>query len=111
MNRSWKLFNYLITAILSLAAILTIFCVWSPYLITTHTTFPDSGFEVPMRVVGVNMPNVMLLGVCLVIAVLIVFLFVKRKKIPMGLLWVNGIAILIIFSHLIWLLYPGRLLI
>ncbi|MEA4924268.1 MAG: hypothetical protein VB084_03065 [Syntrophomonadaceae bacterium] len=111
MNRNWKLFNYLITAILSLAAILTIFCVWSPYLINTDATFPDSGLEVPMRVVGVNMSHVMLLGVCLVIAVSIVFLSVKRKKIPTGLLWVNGIALLIIVSHLIWLLYPGLLLI
>lgn len=104
MNRYWKLFNYLISAILSLAGILIMYCVWSRSFMATNTIFPDSGVEVPMRVVGINMPAVLAIGVCLVIASLVIFLSAKRKKISTGLIWVNAIAILIIVCGIIVLM-------
>ncbi len=100
MNRNWKFFNYLISTILGLAAILSIYCAWSPFIFTIYnnSTLQSNAMEVPMRMVGVNVPNLMWLGAAVGI---IIFLLAKRRKLSAGFLWINGIAILIILGNII----------
>ncbi|MEQ8200543.1 MAG: hypothetical protein ABRQ24_03855 [Syntrophomonadaceae bacterium] len=104
MNRKWKIINYLISTVLGLAALLTVFCIWRPFLSAVNTPLPMNDYEVPMRAVGINMPAVVVIGGGLAAAVLILFLLAKRRSIPKGFLWVNVIAILIIAATIFMLL-------
>lgn len=111
MNRNWKIFNYMISAILILAAILTIYCTWSSILFTIYGNNcapPPNGIEVPMRVVGVNIPNALWVGLSLVIVLSVLLLLAERRKISAGYIWINSLAILIIVCHMIvWMAWSN----
>ncbi len=118
MNHSWKFSHYLISAVIIIAAILTLLCTWSPLLfnIINNIYSPPqyNGFEVPTRVVGVNYPitSLVWLGIFFVISIIILILWARRRRATSALFWMNGISVAIIISHLVmWIIWLIPLLV
>lgn len=109
MNQNRKHYNYLITAILIITSILMIFCVLSPFLLPLFYNwlclFGHDGYAVPTRVVGVSYPisSLLPLSISFALCILLVFSLAKRKKASSVMFWINGIAISITVSTVMWL--------
>lgn len=92
----------LISTILCLAAILTIFCTWIPlFLNISINTFKNNSFMV--RAFGINYPSssFVCLGAAFFIFMFILFLLSRRRKASSYLFWINGISLSVILSHII----------
>lgn len=98
-----KLSSCIIGAILFIAAILVVYCTWSPFLLSFYSPVPASnnGYEVPMRVVGVNFPiaSLIWLGVSFIVFLVLWIVLAGKKKNSAGLFWLNGLSVSLLLAH------------
>jgi glucan phosphoethanolaminetransferase (alkaline phosphatase superfamily) len=106
MNRRNK---YLLSAVLVIAALLSILVTWSPLLFTLpdYTSRPlHNGYEVPMGVVGVSYPlfSLYILAAAFIAGMLILFFLARKRKAALARFWINGISSALILAHAVmWL--------
>lgn len=96
--------KYLISAVLVIAALLSILITWSPLLFTLldYASQPlNNGYEVPMRAVGVNYPlfSLYILAAAFIVGMLILFLLARKRKAAPAWFWINGISSALIVAH------------
>lgn len=101
MNKRSK---YLVSAILVIVALLLLVVTLSPFLLMMFNSASpaiNSGYDVPMRVVGANYPifTLYILAFSFIACMLLLFLYAKRRKTTSVLFWINGISISLIISH------------
>jgi len=100
--------KYLLSAVLVIAALLSILITWGPLLFTLpdYASQPlNNGYEVPMRVVGVNYPIFSIyIGVAaFIVGMLILFLLARKRKAASAWFWINGISsVLIVAQAIMW---------